>query len=379
MKNIKIAGIAALAAGLLVGCANNTTGEANGVSYVESGTSSVESSISSTTSSSSSSVESSTSSSTSSEISSDVSENTEPVNIEDSIIQLNEYAKAAALTVKQIGFNNSWYNTKYTKMYGTAHTALCSDENGEWTINEDFNNKILTDVIEKTILLAFNGSEVLSKAQNCTVFLMFYMEEFVGASAFLSSDMDLFLSDKASVFGSYIVPTPEDFSHKSFLSWNGVDGCLKFTNGRLCPVGTYCFETEAPLGFYVPISLMGDWKAITVGGRPFEEYAKENSSKYTDWTNLTFSISEDALFLFGKTISTSRYDIIVSDGKYLINYGTNVDMDWGRIIVNDDGTLTLYLRHYFVNNDTSVPIILERCIVDKTNNQKQPPAITTRG
>lgn len=313
------------------------------------------------------------------EISSDVSENTEPVNIEDSIIQLNEYAKAAALTVKQLGFNNSWYNTEYTKMYGTAHTAVCSDENGEWTINEDFNNKILTDVIEKTVLLAFNGSEVLSKAKNCTVFLMFYMEEFVGASAFLSSDMELFLSDKTSVIGSYIVPTPEDFSHKSFLSWSGTDGCLEFTNGRLCPVGTYCFNTGAPLGVYMPISLMGDWKAVTVGGRPFEEYAQENSSKYTDWTNLTFSISEDALFLFGKTISTSRYDIIVSDGKYLIRDRTNMDKDWGRIIANDDGTLTLYLRHYFVNNDTSVPIILERCVVDRTNNQKQPPAITARG
>lgn len=59
MKNIKIAGIAALAASLLVGCANNPQGETNGASYVESSTSSVESSSSSSESSSSSTVESS--------------------------------------------------------------------------------------------------------------------------------------------------------------------------------------------------------------------------------------------------------------------------------------------------------------------------------
>ena len=117
----------------------------------------------------------------------------------------------------------------------------------------------------------------------------------------------------------------------------------------------------------MPISMMGDWKAVSVGGIPFEEYAKENSSKYTDWSNLIFRISEDALFLYGKTIDTSRYDIIVSDGKYLIKFKTNKDKDWGRIIVNDDGTLTLYMYHYFVNYDTSVPIILERYTPDNEN------------
>ena len=288
-------------------------------------------------------------------------------NMEDCINQLNEYAKAAALTAKQAGLNKSWFNAEYTKMYGTAQTALCSDKNGKWSIYGDYKDKILVDAYEEKIVSAFNKSETLSKAANCTIRLMFYMEEFVGVSAAFSPDKKFFSTEDVAFGLGYTVPSEEDFSHKSFLYWYGIDGCLKSESGRLCPIGTYCTETGAPLGVYMPISMMGDWKAVSVGGVPFDIYAKENSNKYNDWRNLIFRISEDALFLYGKTISTSRYDIIVSDGKYLIKYNTNMDKDWGRIIVNDDGTLTLYMYHYFVNYDTSVPIILERYTPDNEN------------
>lgn len=138
MKNIIIVGIAALAAGLLVGCANETQGETSVASYVESSSSaesttssvessSVQSSSSSTTSSSSSSAESSSSSSTSSEISSsssvESSEESSSSSSAESKPQSSSSTTPASSSSSSISPTNSkyTYNPKTMFYYYTPH------------------------------------------------------------------------------------------------------------------------------------------------------------------------------------------------------------------------------------------------------------------
>ncbi len=274
------------------------------------------------------------------------------------IDQLNEYAKAGAQAAYSVmSKEDDHFNTSYTKYYGNAHTVLCSDENGSWKINGEYNNEILTAECTEKIIAAFNNSKILSEAEDCTVQLMFYMERFVGASANYSADEKYFATYDAAVWESYKAPCEESYHNKSFLCWSGTDGCLKSQSGRLCPVGTYCVETKAPLGVYIPLSVMGDWKIVRVGEKSFEEYAAEVSDGYIDYSELVCSISESRLFLYGGDLEISLYDVISSENGFEVMYNT-----WkaGSIEINEDGTLTLYIDHPFTEDNMSLPLILER-------------------
>ncbi len=271
---------------------------------------------------------------------------------------LNEYAKEgaqAACTV--LGAEEERFDTRYTEYYGTAHAVFRSDADGSWGIDREYNDGILTDECAGKIIDAFNSSGILSKAADCTVQLMFYMEKFVGVSANFSADEKYFATYDEAVWESWKAPCEESYYNKSFLCWSGTDGCLKSKSGRLCPVGTYCVETGAPLGVYIPVSVMGDWKIVRVGERPFNEYAEEMSDGYTDYTQLVCSISERSLFLYGGDLTVDLYDIDSGENGLEVRYqGLKV----GSVGINDDGTLTLYIRHLFTGNDMSVPLILER-------------------
>ncbi len=296
-------------------------------------------------------------------------------NMQGCIDTLNKYAKAGAQAAYSVlSEAGECYDTRYTKRYGNAHTVLCSDENGSWSINSEYNNEILTTECTEKIIAAFNNSEVLSRAADCTVQLMFYMEKFVGASANYSADEKYFATYDDAVWESYKAPYEESYHDKSFLFWSGMDGCLKSKSGRLCPVGTYCIETDAPLGVYIPVSVMGDWKIVRVGESSFEEYAEEASDGYTDYTQLVCSISESSLFLYGGDLPVDLYDINSSENGLEVMYH---GLKAGSIEINEDGTLTLYIRHHFTGNDMSVPLILERYtpeIPDRNEYTPAPPA-----
>lgn len=270
------------------------------------------------------------------------------------INQLNRVAAAGAQAAGEVLF---CFDEQYTKAYGTAHTVLCSDKNGIWRINRDYNNGILTDECTEKIIAEFNKNEVLSKAENCTVQLMFYMEQFVGVSANYSADEKYFATYDVPFWESWKAPYEESYHDKSFLFWSGTDGCLKGENGRLCSVGTYCTQTDSPLGVYIPVSVMGDWKITRVGEKPFSEYAQEASDGYYDYTQLVCKISESRLFLYGGDLEVSLYDIEKNRGSYEITYHT---AKHGELFANDDGTLTLFIRHHFTGDDMSLPLTLER-------------------
>lgn len=288
------------------------------------------------------------------------------------IDQLNEYAKAGAQTAYSVmRKEDDYFNTAYTEYYGTAHTVLCSDENGSWSINGKYNNEILTNECTEKIIAAFNKSDILSKAADCTVQLMFYMEKFVGASANYSADEKYYATYDVSFWESYKAPYEESYHNKSFLCWSGTDGCLKSQSGRLCPVGTYCVETKAPLGVYVPLSVMGDWKIVRVGNMSFEEYAAEVSDGYTDYSEIVCSISESRLFLYGGDLSVSLYDVVSSENGLEVQYQT---LKAGSIEINGDGTLTLYIRHPFTENNMSLPLVLERYTPEITDQSEYTPA-----
>lgn len=271
---------------------------------------------------------------------------------------LDEYAKAGAQEAYTVlGTEEECFDARYTKHYGTAHAVFSSDKNGRWSVNGEYNDKILTDECAGKIIDAFNGSEILSKAADCTVQLMFYMEKFVGVSANFSADEKYFTTYNDAVWESWKAPCEESYQNKSFLCWSGMDGCLESKSGRLCPVGTYCVETGAPLGIYIPLSVMGDWKIVRAGDRSFEEYAAEMSDGYDDYTQLVCSISESSLFLYGGDLSVDLYDVVSGENGLEVQYQ---GLKAGSIETNDDGTLTLYIRHRFTGNDMSVPLILER-------------------
>lgn len=273
------------------------------------------------------------------------------------IAQLNEFAAAGAQAAASVLSAGGCFDEQYTRAYGTAHTVLCSDENGRWKINSDFNDEILTRECTEKIIEAFNEDKTLSSAPQFTVQLMFYMEGFVGVSANYSADEKYFATYDVPFWESRKAPYEESYHNKSFLCWSGMDGCLMGENGRLCPVGTFCIETAAPLGVYVPLTVMGDWKITRVGEKPFGEYAQEVSDGWCDYTQLVCKISESRLFLYGGDLSVSLYDIENKGDVYDILYHTSKH---GELTVNADGTLTLTIRHGFTKNNMSLPLTLER-------------------
>ena len=286
------------------------------------------------------------------------------------IEKLNAYAEAAAQTADEVlRKEENRFNDLYINSYGTAHTVLCRDENG-WKINGDYNNEILTDECTEKIISAFNQNKTLSEAVNCTVQLMFYMEDFVGVSANYSADEKYFATYDVPVGETWKAPYEQSYYDKSFLFWNGTDGCLKGENGRLCPVGTYCVETKEPLGVYVSPSVMGDWKITRVGEKPFAEYAAEVSDGYYDYTRLVCKISESKLFLYGGDLSVSLYDMEKNGDSYNILYSVQKH---GTLTANDDGTLTLNIRHGFTKNDMSIPLTLERYIPEISEDYDYTP------
>lgn len=273
------------------------------------------------------------------------------------IAELNAYAAAAAQTAGEVLQDEvNPFDEWYISCYGTAHTVLCCDENG-WRINGDYNNEILTKECTEKIISAFNENKTLSAAADCTVQLMFYMEELVGVSANYSADEKYFSTYDVSFWESWKAPYEESYHDKSFLFWSGIDGCLKGENGRLCPVGTYCTATKSPLGVYVSPSVMGDWKITRVGEKPFAEYAAEVSNGWCDYTQLVCLISESRLFLYGGALEVSLYDIEQNGDGYDILYHTRKQ---GALTANSDGTLTLSIRHGFTKNNISLPLTLER-------------------
>lgn len=292
------------------------------------------------------------------------------------ISELNGIAKAgaeAALTA--LNGKTGFFDENYINSYGTAHTVLCSDENGKWSENGKYNDPILTSKYTDRVIECFNSSKVLSKAKNCTVQLMFYMENFVGVSANWSADEKYFATYDAAVWESWKAPCEESYYKKSFLNWSGENGCLKGKNGRLCPVGTYCLSTGDPLGVYVETSIMGDWKPATVGGKSFAEYESEISDGWTDYSNIRFDISESNLFVYNYG-SIDVYDVVKADNGYNVEYH---GAQHGRITV-ENGTVTLYLwYHPFTNKNRNLAIVLERAeqpkyeLIPETSDEYVPP------
>jgi len=277
------------------------------------------------------------------------------------IEQLNIYAAAGAQAAWQIFSETSgFFDNRYTELYGTAHTILCSDENGSWSVQSA---EILTEECAQLIANRFSADNTLSGAKNCTVQLMFYMESFVGVSANYSADEKFFATYDVEFWQPYKAPYEGSYHDKSFLYWYGIDGCLKAQNGRLCPVGTYCIETGEPLGVYVAPSVMGDWRPITVGTASFEQYAEEISDGWTDYSQIVFRISESQLFVYNIG-SISLYDLVKTDDGYDVEYH---GMKHGSITVDENGTVTLYLRHRFTNKDMNLPMVLERVQPPETN------------
>ena len=282
-------------------------------------------------------------------------------NMSDCIEQLNLCAAAGAQAAWQVFSETSGYfDDWYTEHYGTAHTVLCSDENGKWSVQSA---EILTSDCAQLIADRFSADNTLSGAENCTVQLMFYMEEFVGVSANYSADEKFFATYDVEFWQPYKAPYEESYHDKSFLYWHGIDGCLRAQNGRLCPVGTYCIETGEPLGVYVAPSVMGDWRPITVGTAGFESYAEEMSDGWTDYSQIVFRISESKLFIYNIG-SISLYDLVKTDGGFDVEYH---GMKHGNLTIDGSGTVTLYLRHRFTNNDMNMPMVLERVQTPETN------------
>ncbi len=283
------------------------------------------------------------------------------------IEQLNSYSSAGAKAACSV-FNETsgYFDEWFTERYGTAHTILCSDENGRWSVQSA---SILTNECAQLIADRFSDDNVLSGAKNCTVQLMFYMEEFVGVSANYSADEKFFSTYDVSFWESYKAPYAESYHNKSFMYWYGIDGCLKAENGRLCPVGTFCIETGKPLGVYVTPSVMGTWQPSTVGDISFAEYAAEMSDGWTDYTQLLFDISESRLYIYNYG-SIMVYDIIKKDNGYDVEYNGKKH---GNITVDENGTVTLYLRHRFTDNDMELPMVLQRAQSPETNTN--PPVV----
>lgn len=281
----------------------------------------------------------------------------EYANMTGCISELNEIAKAGAQAAfATLDGESGYYNESYTNSYGTAHAVFCSDENGNWSVNSKYNDPILTDEYAGRIAESFNASERLSEAADCTLQLMFYMEEFVGVSANWSADEKYFATYDSSVQEPWKAPCEESYHNKTFLSWSGENGCLKGENGRLCPVGTYCIATGEPLGIYVEPQLFGDWKPVSVGGVDFAEYAKKASDGWTDYSGITFTISDSRLLIYNYG-STDIYDIVKSDGGYDVEYH---GVKHGSISA-ENGSVTLYLQyHSFTQKNGKIPIILER-------------------
>lgn len=290
-------------------------------------------------------------------------------NMSGCISELNGIAKAgaeAALTA--LDGKTGFFDEHYINSYGTAHAVLCSDENGKWSVNGRYNDPILTREYAERVVKCFDSSAALSKAKNCTVQLMFYMENFVGVSANWSADEKYFATYDAAVWESWKAPCEESYYKKSFLNWSGENGCLKGKNGRLCPVGTYCLATGEPLGVYVEPSIYGVWKSATVGGKSFTEYTAEISDGWTDYSNIRFDISESKLFVYNYG-STDVYDIVKTDDGYNVEYH---GAQHGSLSV-ENGTVTLYLwYHPFTNQNRNLPIVLERA----ENSEYELPAET---
>ncbi|MGN0607148.1 MAG: hypothetical protein ACI4JM_11560 [Oscillospiraceae bacterium] len=284
--------------------------------------------------------------------------------MEECIAELNQYAEAGMKAAANIlNGTDDKYDSWYISAYGTAHTVLCSDENGIWSINSEYNNGILTDECTQRIIDAFNSDSILSSANNCTIQLMFYMERFAGVSANYSADEKYFTTYDVSFWEPYKAPYEESYNDKSFMNWEGIDGCLKGSNGRLCPVGTYCIETEAPLNVYIPLSVMGEWKIVKAGDISFDKYAAEMSDGYTDYTTLVCKITESRLFFYCDSF-IDLYDIKKTDNGYDVLYNTS---KCGSIVQNGNGsTITLYLRHSFTGNDMTLPLVLEKYTADET-------------
>ncbi len=277
------------------------------------------------------------------------------------IEELNGYAAAGAQAAWSVFAEMSgYYDEWYTERYGTAHTVLCSDENGEWSVDSA---AILTEECAQLIAQRFSEDNALSRAENCTVQLMFYMERFVGVSANYSADERFFATYDVEFWQPYKAPYEGSYDDKSFLYWYGTDGCLKAQNGRLCPVGTYCIETGEPLGVYVAPSVMGDWRPTAVGTAGFEKYAEEMSDGWTDYTQIVFRISESQLFVYNIG-SIALYDLVKTDSGYDVEYH---GMKHGSLTIDENGTVTLYLRHRFTNNDMDLPMVLERVQTPETN------------
>lgn len=278
------------------------------------------------------------------------------------IEELNGYAAAGAQAAWSVFAEMSgYYDEWYIERYGTAHTVLCSDENGEWSVDSA---AILTEECAQQIAQRFSADNVLSQAENCTVQLMFYMEKFVGVSANYSADEKFFATYDVEFWQPYKAPYEGSYDDKSFLYWYGTDGCLKAQNGRLCPVGTYCIETGEPLGVYVAPSVMGDWRPVTVGGEEFVQYAAEMSDGWTDYTQIVFRISESQLFIYNIG-SISLYDLVKTDNGFDVEYH---GQKHGSLTI-DGGEVTLYLRHRFTNNDMNMPMVLERTATPETNTK----------
>lgn len=284
-------------------------------------------------------------------------------NMTDCIEQLNVYAQAGANVAKTVFVEmaGSYYDAQYTQYYGNATTILSSDKKGRWSVSDA---TILTEECAQRIAEKFNHDNTLSAAANCTIQMMFYMEHFVGVSANYSADKKFFATYDVSFWETYKAPYEESYQDKSFLYWYGVDGCLMAKNGRLCPVGTYCISTGEPLGMYLPPSLMGTWQSVTVGNESFAEYAEKVSDGVTDYSNILFKISESSLIV-SNIGSPSVYDILKTDKGYDVIYH-GAERSSGSIIDNND-TLTLYLRHPFTYNDMTLPIVLARADSSQTN------------
>lgn len=282
-------------------------------------------------------------------------------NMSDCISHLNLYAAAGTQAAWQVFSETSGYfDDWYTERYGTAHTILCSDAKGRWSVQSA---EILTEECAQIIADRFSTDNTLSDAENCTVQLMFYMERFVGVSANYSADEKFFATYDVEFWQPYKAPYEGSYDDKSFLYWYGIDGCLKAQNGRLCPVGTYCIETGEPLGVYVAPSVMGDWRPITVGTAGFEPYAEEISDGWTDYSQIVFRISESQLFIYNIG-SIALYDLVRTDDGYDVEYH---GMKHGSLTIDENGTVTLYLRHRFTNNDMNMPMVLERVQPPETN------------
>ncbi len=282
-------------------------------------------------------------------------------NMSDCISQLNLYAAAGAQAAWQVFSETSGYfDDWYTERYGTAHTILCSDANGRWSVQSA---EILTKECAQLIADRFSADNTLSDAENCTVQLMFYMERFVGVSANYSADEKFFATYDVEFWQPYKAPYEGSYDDKSFLYWYGIDGCLKAQNGRLCPVGTYCIETGEPLGVYVAPSVMGDWRPTSVGTAGFEQYAAEMSDGWTDYSQIVFRISESQLFIYNIG-SIALYDLVRTGDGYDVEYH---GMKHGSLTIDENGTVTLYLRHRFTNNDMALPMVLERVQTPETN------------